>query len=518
MAAIPEQVGIKRVFAETEAGEVDTEKVNCREVPWAARESWARSVLKEVNPDVFVQDSYSGACQIKTFSCGLWPGAPQKVVGGLIESENNGFCEALRLNFGKAGAKDVEPASPGGDGPKVPAPFLMVLGGGGYGSGEGGEAAFLQKLELFTGLSQLVEYEKNGLSIVLGGQLAIAVLACFLGVKLGDIGFKPTELMLKALKDTLRDVLSLGVVVVLPADIVAWKQPPPPPPVEEEVIDPKAKGKAKAKAAAKVEEPPLEPEKPEGEEDGEEDKSVQNVSLSNAYAAIAKDPVSLGFVQGKECFTSLEPETGTLRYTVGLPPPPPPPEPEVQKKSKFKRKVQEEAPAPEPEVQEEKTPEGPPLDVLSPEWSVRDIGEKTCEDLRIALRRSRGVLWNGALGMLEDERFQKGTRQFLAHCGYRISGPDEDEDEAGAVDEEEAADEEEEEEGDERAKAEKEKEPEVEWETSLVIGRDSARMLPTLYDTPAPFAFESKSGETLLQILRGKSLPGLLACADKDRS
>jgi len=63
-----------------------------------------------------------------------------------------------------------------------------------------------------------------------------------------------------------------------------------------------------------------------------------------------------------------------------------------------------------------------------------------------------------------------------------------------------------------------EKEKEVEWETSIVIGSDSARMLPTLYNIPAPFAFESKSGETLLEILRGKSLPGLLACAEKERT
>jgi len=117
--------------------------------------------------------------------------------------------------------------------------------------------------------------------------------------------------------------------------------------------------------------------------------------------------------------------------------------------------------------------------------------------------------------MLEDERFQKGTRTFLAHCGYRISGGDDD-DEVGAVDEDDAnEDEEDDEDGDNEDENKEEKEAEVELETSLVIGNDSARMLPTLYDTPAPFAFESKSGETLLEMLRGKSLPGLLACSEK---
>jgi hypothetical protein len=120
---------------------------------------------------------------------------------------------------------------------------------------------------------------------------------------------------------------------------------------------------------------------------------------------------------------------------------------------------------------------------------------------------------------VEEERFQKGTRTFLSHCGFRISGGGEDDDDdAGPVDEEPVDDEEEDEEVDEHKAQQEDKEPDVEFETSLVIGRDSARMLPTLYDTPAPFNFESKSGETLLQILRGKPLPGLLACAEKNKA
>merc|ERR1711966_262629 len=129
--------------------------------------------------------------------------------------------------------------------------------------------------------------------------------------------------------------------------------------------------------------------------------------------------------------------------TVGLPPPPPPPEPEKRPRSKY-------APPPEPEVQEDNEPELPPLEVVPEGWSVRDIGDRCCESLRLALRRHRGVLWNGALGQLEEERFQKGTRTFLAHCGYRISGGgDEDEEEAVAVDDEVVEEEEEEDEVDE---------------------------------------------------------------------
>jgi 3-phosphoglycerate kinase len=520
MAAIPEEVGVKRFKKAEEEGDASTvsDQVHCIELSWAARETWARKVLKEISPEVFVNDSFTKVGQINTLSCGLWPGAPQKVVGQLVEGEMNGLSEALR--FGRAGAKETEPPTPAGDGVPVPSPFLIVLGGGGYGASDG-ENALLQKLELLLGLAQLVEYEKDGVSIALGGELAVVILSCFLGVKLGDLCFKPSDLMLRALKDTLRDVLALGVTLLLPADMVAMKLKPPEPIEPAEVVeaDPKAKAKAKGKAAPAPKAEERTPSKGDAEnpaeEDGEkENKDVQSYSLAAAFAALAKEPVSLGFVQGKECFTSLNPEVGALRYTVGLPPPPPPPEPER------KQKHSKHAPAPEPEVQEESVPEGPPLEVVPEGWSVRDIGDKTCEDLRLSLRRHRGVLWNGALGLLEEERFQKGTRTFLAHCGYRISGGgDDEEDEVVAVDEDAKGEDEDEDEGDDEEKeAKEEEEPEAEWETSLVIGRDSARMLPTLYDIPAPFAFESKSGETLLQIIRGKSLPGLLACAEKDRT
>merc|ERR1711865_1180222 len=111
-----------------------------------------------------------------------------------------------------------------------------------------------------------------------------------------------------------------------------------------------------------------------GEAGDKEDTSVQTFALKAALEAIAKQPVSLGFVNGKECFTSLNPDEGFLTYTVGLPPPPPPPEPEKkQKKSKH------HDPIPEPVVLEEKPPEGPPLDVIPEGWLVRDIDEQTCE-------------------------------------------------------------------------------------------------------------------------------------------
>merc|ERR1712232_1501730 len=152
-----------------------------------------------------------------------------------------------------------------------------------------------------------------------------------------------------------------------------------------------------------------------------------------------------------ECFTCVDAEHGTLRLQVGLPQAPPPEKPQKQTKT---------AAPPVETVPTEETSgnvvETSPLEVVPDDWAVRDIGEQTCEGLRIALRRSRGVLWNGALGMLEEERFQQGTRTFLAHCGYRISGGDEDEDEIGPADDEEAEEDEDDEgDGDDDEKEEK---------------------------------------------------------------
>jgi 3-phosphoglycerate kinase len=511
MAAIPEEVGIKRFITVHEDGEgSSSERVNSLQLSWATREEWAQGVLKELNPEVYVQDSFCGARLPCTVNAGLWPTAPVKVVGQLVEFEIMNFCDALKLQFKKKGAE----SSPKLEAPK--SPLLIVMGGGGYGKADS-EMVLIRKLQLLLGLSQLVEFETAGVLISLGGEFCLALLSCIFGLKLGKLDFSISDLAAIAIRDALRDALALGVTIAFPADVVAMKCLPPKPEVEEEepVAAAKAKGKAKAKAAPAKEEPPPEPEKPEGEDENGEDKNIQTYSLRSAFAAIAQSPVSLGYVQGKECFTCVDSEHGTLRLQVGLPQARPPEKPQKQTKT---------AAPPVESVATEDTSgavvETSPLEVVPDDWAVRDIGEQACEGLRIALRRSRGVLWNGALGMVEDaegnpvERFEKGTRTFLAHCGHRISGGDEDEDE-GAADEEENEDDEDEGDGGDETKKEEEKE--VEFETSLVIGHDTARMLPKLYDNSAanPFVFESKSGETLLEMLRGKPLPGLLACAEK---
>jgi len=453
MAAIPEQVGIKRTVVLSEDGDASAEKVNAVALSWASREAWAQRAFQAILPEVYVQDAFAGVCRTTTLNMGLWPGAPQKVVGLTMDGEIAGFNDALKLNFGGAAAKPADPGSPtSAEGEKVPAPLLLVLGGGGYGAPDG-ESALLRKLELFLGLSQLVKNEKDGLCIFVGGELAVCLLACVLGVKMGKLNFKVSDAVLAALKDALRDVLALGVKLILPPDLVGEKEvpPPPEPAADEPAADPKAKSKAKAKAA-----PVPEPEAVE--EKKEEEPEVSVYPLRRAFKALSETPVSLGFVKGEECFSKVDPELGILTMTVGLPPPPEE-EPMAKGKGKGKGKGKfkgkgkgyvDDSLEPEFEEEKEKEPDTPPMEVLPEGWYVRDVGDLSVELLGKQLRRSRGVLWNGALGMIEDERWQKGTRSFLSLCGGRIGGGEDEEDEEAV---EEAA-EEEEEEGDEEGEDE----------------------------------------------------------------
>merc|ERR1712217_967115 len=133
--------------------------------------------------------------------------------------------------------------------------------------------------------------------------------------------------------------------------------------------------------------------------------------------------------------------------------------------------------AAEPSVEEVGVPKG---------FIVRDIGEGTVEAYCKALKRCRGVLWNGVLGVWEDEKWQEGTRRFLTAVEQRFdAGGDEDDEGAGK----------------------EEQEPEVDWEIAVIVGRDSKRLLPSLMEDPSRVNFVSQSGDGLLQLLRGGSLP-----------
>merc|ERR1712113_777136 len=97
-----------------------------------------------------------------------------------------------------------------------------------------------------------------------------------------------------------------------------------------------------------------------------------------------------------------------------------------------------------------------------------------------------------------------GTRAFFAAVEARLVGGGEEEEDEEELDE---------------AKALKEdKELDADFDVTIVIGRDSKRVLPSLMEAPSLVHFVSQSGDGLVQLLRGEALPGLLACAEKTRS
>merc|ERR1711971_50198 len=187
MSAFPEELGVhyveRKIHEENQESVPQNEPVNdivrnidLVQLPWATREAWAMRTFKDLLPDILVQDSFAAACKSMTSHVGLWAGAPQRVVGPLIETEINSFIEALQLPFSTsaenpnaggttsvAGQTDLGSIS-------VPAPLLAVIGGGGFGN-PGGEETLLRKLELLLGIAQLMHYEKDGLLIALGGEL-----------------------------------------------------------------------------------------------------------------------------------------------------------------------------------------------------------------------------------------------------------------------------------------------------------------------------------------------------------
>lgn len=115
-------------------------EVALHRLPWASREGWAARVFRDLQPESLVQDSLCQSCQAMTLSTGLWPRAPQRVVGPSIEVELAAFLDVLQLPI-RATAAEEEAAraeleqSVADDDGKVaaPAPLLIVLGGGDFG-------------------------------------------------------------------------------------------------------------------------------------------------------------------------------------------------------------------------------------------------------------------------------------------------------------------------------------------------------------------------------------------------
>jgi len=489
MAVFPEEKGVHRILRQPRQEHAEAANPESGSKPpvvaamplaWAAREAWAARSFREMQPEAFVQDSITAACQRLTSNTGIWLGAPQRYTGPFVQTELDSFVEALGLPFRGGGSGAAEATVDGGPSHQSgdeeesrPASLLIVLGGGGF-SGAGGEEVLLLKLELLFALALLAQHERDGLTIALAGELATYVLTGVMGVHLGSTPGPVSAAACNALKEAIFQVLQLGVTLTLPQDLVC-----------EEVV--KADGDGGSPPAA------------EGAEGEKPEKPCEIYTLAKAYEAASKARIPLGYADMEECFLKVDPAVGTLALHRGEPP------------------SVEEPPAPPADTAEGDAPADPAAEAFKAvpaNWVVRDIGAGTVEQLKSALRRSRGAVWNGALGVWEEEQWQKGTRAFMAAFEARAVPDDDDEDDDAAVGDEDDEEEDEEEEGGSK-KGSVEKEPEADFEVSVVIGKDSTARLGDLIGAPSSLTFVSQSGEGLLQILRGAPLPGLLACEEK---
>lgn len=499
LSAIPEETGVCRavhVTATPEPGTTpepggvppteSTEPAapDVFTMPWASREGWAARVFRSLVPEFHVQDSLTSSCKALTLGTGLWPRAPLRIIGPYIEAELAAFLDALQLPFRASPEEEAaaiaeleKQAAEENDGQAAaPAPLLVVLGGGGFGGGREGEEALLKKLELLIGLSRLTQAEKGGVQMALGGELACCILSGVLGLRMGRTGsVDPAGAIGAALREALLEVMKLGVKISLPIDLVC--------------------------------------EAPQDEEVQVEDGAPgPTVSLIPALRQQGKQPpVSLGFLEGREQFILLDPETGALELRSCEPGEPLPtrasPEPPEEAMPSTQDEGQDDGALDQGTAAAESSGHIPET------WAVRDVGQATIECMRLRLRRCHGALFNGSLGCWEDELWQRGTKDFLKLVEDRMNGVGED-DEDDEDEEDEEEDEEEEDEGEEKPKREPKppKERRVDFDLSVVVGRDSRRMVQTLMESPSSISFVSSAGDGLLQIFRGVPLPGILAC------
>ncbi len=115
-----------------------------------------------------------------------------------------------------------------------------------------------------------------------------------------------------------------------------------------------------------------------------------------------------------------------------------------------------------------------PSDGVPAGWRILDIGPKTLEIYRRALSDARTVVWNGPMGVFEMENFARGTREMA-----RILGQITD---AGA--------------------------------TTIIGGGDSVAAVKQA-DLDAKMTHISTGGGASLELLEGRTLPGVAALQDR---
>lgn len=112
------------------------------------------------------------------------------------------------------------------------------------------------------------------------------------------------------------------------------------------------------------------------------------------------------------------------------------------------------------------------LGKIEPGWQGLDIGPRTIEMFCEAIRKAKTVVWNGPLGVFEFEKFGKGTRTIADLLA---------------------------------------KSPHI---TSVIGGGDTAAAI-TQYGLAEKMSHVSTGGGASLEMLEGKTLPGIAALTDK---
>jgi len=107
-------------------------------------------------------------------------------------------------------------------------------------------------------------------------------------------------------------------------------------------------------------------------------------------------------------------------------------------------------------------------------WEGLDIGPKTIEKIKVALKGSGTIIWNGTMGVNEFENFIVGTREVAIAIGKATA--------KGAI--------------------------------TIVGGGDSAAAVAHL-GLEKKFTHISTGGGASLEMLEGKTLPGVAALEDK---
>ena len=108
-------------------------------------------------------------------------------------------------------------------------------------------------------------------------------------------------------------------------------------------------------------------------------------------------------------------------------------------------------------------------------WMGLDIGPKSIQTINAILLKSKTILWNGPVGVFELEKFENGTKQ-LGQTIAQIT-------EKGAY--------------------------------SLVGGGDSVAAVKK-FNLTTKMSYVSTGGGALLEMLEGKTLPGIKAILDEE--